>query len=68
MVTNRVAARYAEALFEFAKRHGRLDETFAQLEALGELARQTAELRQLLINPGVDPTDKLVLLGRLLGG
>lgn len=68
MTTNPVAARYAEALFEFAKRHERLDETSAQLETLGELARRSAELRQLLINPGVDAPDKVALLGRLLGG
>ncbi|HBH97285.1 MAG TPA: ATP synthase F1 subunit delta [Candidatus Omnitrophica bacterium] len=68
MVTNPVAARYAEALFEFAKRHERLDETFEQVEALGELIRRSAELRQLLINPGVDAPGKIALLGRLLGG
>ena len=68
MVANPVAVRYAEALFEFAKRRERLDETSAQLETLGKLTGRFGELRQFLVNPGVEAPDKVALLGRLLGG
>jgi F-type H+-transporting ATPase subunit delta len=62
-----VAARYAQALFELAKAGGQVDEARAALRAVGRLAAGHAELRQFLVNPDVEPDQKLDLLRRTLG-
>ena len=61
-----VAARYAQALFETARAEGTLDEALQQLEALGALIASSADLRQFLFNPDVEPADKIGLLDRVL--
>ena len=67
MVKDPVAVRYAEALFELGKREGRLDALAEQLDALAEVVRAHPPLHELLLNPDVDPPDKVRVLGRLLG-
>jgi len=66
MVNDPVSVRYAEALFDLAKREGRLDELAQELQELAELITQHAELSQFLLNPDVDPPDKLRVLERVM--
>ena len=68
MVSNPVASRYAQALFEAAKAEGHSDHTLEQLLFIGQLLRETPDLRQLLLNPDVDPQDKVSVLDRVLQG
>lgn len=67
MVSDPIAARYADSLFELVKREGRIDETASGLKELAGLIQGHEELRQFLVNPGVEVADKLSLLQRLLG-
>ena len=66
MAYDPVAARYAQALFETAQAEGTLEEALEQLEALGALIASSADLRQFLFNPDVEPDDKVGLLDRTL--
>jgi F-type H+-transporting ATPase subunit delta len=68
MITDSVADRYASALFELAKREGRIDETARDLEQLARLIQDHEDLRQFLLNPGVEVPDKLAVLDRLFKG
>ena len=68
MVHDPIATRYAQALFESAQAEGHSDETLKELQLLGGLLRDHAELRQLLWNPDVDPDDKVGVLDRVLQG
>ena len=63
-----IASRYAHALFESAKAQGELDETLAQLTLIGGLMQDHPDLRQLILNPDVEPEDKVGLLERTLKG
>jgi F-type H+-transporting ATPase subunit delta len=62
-----VAARYAAALFEIAKREGALGPTLEQLRTLASLLRAQRELQALLLNPHVESAEKAALLDRVLG-
>ena len=66
MVSDPVAARYAQAAFEAAKEHGEVDETLRHLSAIGTLIQDSPELQQLIRNPDVDPGDKVGVLDRTL--
>ena len=68
MITDPVADRYASALFELAKREGRIDEAARELEDLARLIQDHEDLRQFLLNPGVEVPDKLGVLDRLFKG
>ena len=68
MTSDPVAARYAQALFETAKAEQRLDEILETLQLIGQLVREHPELRQLLLNPDVEPDDKVGVLERTLKG
>lgn len=68
MAIDPIASRYAQAAFEIARREERLSETLEQLTAIGQLIERHAELRGLMINPDVDPIDKVGILERLLKG
>jgi F-type H+-transporting ATPase subunit delta len=63
-----IAARYAEALFHAAKREGQLLETLEQLSLLGRLLREHDGFQHLLMNPDIDPEDKVAVVDRLLKG
>ncbi len=67
MVKDAVSARYAEALFDVARQEGKLDAVVEQLQAIAGLIRDHDDLRKLLLNPGVESTDKIRVLDRLLG-
>ena len=63
-----ISTRYAGALFDLAKREGRLDETARELTHLGECIQQHKELQQFLLNPDVEVENKLGVLDRLPAG
>ena len=63
-----IATCYAQALFESAKAAGKVDELLEELTAIAQLCRGHAELSRLIINPDVDPPDKVGILQRLLKG
>ena len=67
MARDAVAGRYAQALFEAAKAEGTLDIALDQLEHLVATLEQVPDLRQLLLNPDVDPDDKLTVLDSAAG-
>lgn len=67
MIGNPVAARYAEAFFELVKSQGRFEGASQELEALAGLIREHKDLRRFLVNPGVEPAEKLSVLDRLMG-
>jgi len=62
-----VAARYALALFEFAQARGQVAQAQQALRAVGQLAAGHTDLRQFLVNPDVEPDQKLDVLSRTLG-
>ncbi|MBI4003416.1 MAG: F0F1 ATP synthase subunit delta [Candidatus Omnitrophica bacterium] len=68
MALDPIASRYAQALFETAKAQGQVDPTHEQLALLGRLMSQEPELQAFLINPDVEPQQKLEVLDRALQG
>ncbi|MFT8873090.1 MAG: F0F1 ATP synthase subunit delta [Sporolactobacillus sp.] len=63
-----VAMRYAEALFEVAEERQMIDAIETQLSATHVLLSEHAELRRTLLNPQVSAEDKKALVGKLLEG
>ncbi len=51
---NGLAARYAAALYALAAERGTLDETIAQMEAMGRLIKESKPLSALIANPLTD--------------
>jgi F-type H+-transporting ATPase subunit delta len=51
---NGLAARYAAALYALAAEQGTLDETIAQMDALGRVIKETPALSALIANPLTD--------------
>lgn len=68
MIDDPVAGRYAEACFELVKSQGRLEEASRDLSRVKGLVSQHLELRQFLVNPGVESADKLSVLDSLMAG
>jgi len=68
MALDPVASRYAQALFETAKAQGQVDPTHEQLTLLTRLMSQESDLHAFLINPDVEPEQKLEVLDRALQG
>jgi len=68
MAVDPVASRYAQALFETAKAERKTDETLEQMQHLGGLLRDHAELRSFLWNPDVEPEQKLGVLDKVAPG
>ena len=66
MALDPVASRYAQALFETAKAQGQVDQTHEQLAQLARLMSQTPDLSAFLINPDVEPQQKLEVFDRAL--
>jgi F-type H+-transporting ATPase subunit delta len=59
-------ARYAQALYEAASEHGRLDEVRRELTWLVGTVREVPHLRALLVDPALSPTRRAELLRDLL--
>ena len=68
MAGDPIATRYAQALFEAAKGEDHVDRALQELMLVGRLLRDEPDLRQFLLNPDVDPPDKVGLLDRVLHG
>lgn len=68
MSDNAVALRYAEACFELVTSQGCLEEASRDLSRVKGLVGQHLELRQFLVNPGVESADKLSVLDHLMAG
>lgn len=56
---NKVAARYARALFEAASESGKLDEVVSDLNAVQQLFNELPALTQFLENPAIPALDKI---------
>ena len=63
-----VASRYAQALFYAGKTDDVVDETVDTLRTVERLVCDHVELHAFLLNPDVEPEDKVGVLGRLLKG
>ena len=59
---------YANALFQVAKEQKRLDAVRADFAEFVEAAKTVPELRNLLLNPELDPRAKSAALGEILEG
>jgi F-type H+-transporting ATPase subunit delta len=59
---------YANALFQVAKEQKRLDAVRDDLAEFVEAAKTVPELRNLLLNPELDPRAKSAALGKILEG
>lgn len=62
MAHDPIASRYAEALFEAAQADRLVEETLSQLSLIGRLFGEHAALCELLLNPGVEPDQKVGVL------
>lgn len=67
MTVSRIAARYAEALFDLARDRGAVDDIRAELDALVQVASQSPELAEMLRRPDLPSDRKLVALRAALG-
>ncbi|PIQ83928.1 MAG: ATP synthase F1 subunit delta [Candidatus Omnitrophica bacterium CG11_big_fil_rev_8_21_14_0_20_63_9] len=68
MSADPIASRYAQALFEAASAEGSVEETLKELELIGRLFDEEPLLRELFLNPDVDPEDKVGIFERVLKG
>ena len=59
MAVDPIAERYAKAAFESAKSENAVDETQEQLHLIKQLLEESADLRSLLLNPSIEPSDKV---------
>lgn len=59
---------YAEALFQAARDEGRLAEVRADLGDFVATLREVPQLREVLRNPQLDPSEKARLLDEIVGG
>jgi F-type H+-transporting ATPase subunit delta len=59
---------YANALFEAARDHGRLDQVHEQLAQVVAAEAEVPELRELLRNPQLDPRARAAALEDVLAG
>jgi len=64
MAQDAVAVRYAQALFESARVQEAIEPTTRVLEAIGSAMKEEPQLRRLLMNPEVEPQEKVELLQR----
>jgi F-type H+-transporting ATPase subunit delta len=59
---------YARALFQAAREEGRLEQVAADLAELARALDEVPELRAVLRNPQIDPSEKAALLDQLTAG
>ena len=59
---------YARALFQAAREEGRLEQVAADLAELARALDEVPELRAVLRNPRIDPSEKAALLDQLTAG
>ena len=63
-----VGDRYAQALFEVAKKNNNISEVSETLFALGEAIESNDEVKKVLVSPLVANNDKVAILKSALGG
>jgi F-type H+-transporting ATPase subunit delta len=63
-----VQKTYANALFQAAKEQDRLETVRNELREFVDAVQNVAELRELLLNPQLDSTDKVDALSAILAG
>jgi len=68
MALDPIASRYAHALFAAATAQDQVEPTHAQLQLLGQLMSEQPDGQVFLINPDVEPQQKLEVLDRAAGG
>lgn len=68
MATDAVGSRYADALFGAAKADGQVPQTLDHLDLIDQWLRGQPPLRQFLLNPDLEPEDKVGVLDRLARG
>lgn len=66
MSADPIAARYAEALFASAKAEGQVDAVREYLQLIRQLLTDHPLLRELFLNPDVDPPQKIGVLEKVL--
>jgi len=66
MALDPIAARYAQALFETAKAKEEVARTQEQLALLGRLMREQPDVQEFLLNPDVEPEQKVEVLHRAM--
>lgn len=64
---NKVAARYAKALFESVRQSGELERVHQDLNAVRDLMAQVPQLAPFLENPGVPQADKQTFVDEQFG-
>jgi len=67
MYNNKVAARYAKALFESTVESGDADAVARDLEAVNTLMNQVRGLAEFMENPGIPAEDKLAFIDQQFG-
>jgi F-type H+-transporting ATPase subunit delta len=68
MLRGAVGSRYAEALYEIARRDNSVDAVEKELQAVDAVIRENQDLRKILYHPRIVPEDKKSLLSELLSG
>lgn len=63
---NRVAKRYAKALFSLAKEEGKLSDIEADFKIIAELIEESGDFRSFLENPLISERDKSDTMKRIL--
>ena len=64
---NKVASRYAKALFESVRQSGELERVHQDLNAVSDLMSQVPQLAPFLENPGVPQADKQAFVDEQFG-
>lgn len=68
MLRGAVAGRYAEALYDIALKQNLVDQLEAELKAIEEIFRGSADLQQVLYHPQITIADKKDLFNNLFKG
>lgn len=68
MLQDRIAYRYAKALFELAKEKNQLEQIKDDFLGLDKLYHSSADLRMLLRSPVITSRQKWTIFGQLLNG
>ncbi len=64
----RLAKRYALALFQLAQEYNKIDAIYQQLKAVAELTTQVRELQFLFKTPFIEPLEKAKIIEKIFTG
>ena len=68
MAADSIAVRYARALFDAAQANAQVRPVFDELQLIDQLLHEQPTLGEFLLNPDVEPSDKIALLDRAFHG